>query len=90
IPTVVILLSAFISWSTMASLAVLLLLISTALYGFYLYHIWKRDWWLGALLWPVIVFQELVVLVMSIWGYARKSITWKGRTVAVDSARKTA
>jgi glycosyltransferase involved in cell wall biosynthesis len=80
-PLLTIVVYGFLGWTTVASLAVFVLLLSMMLYGFYLSHIWQRSWWLGALLWPIVVLQELILLVSSIWGYAQKSITWKNRAV---------
>lgn len=88
-PTAVVIYYALMEWTFVANLAVLMLVLSAALYAFYLYHIWQRDWWLGALLWPVIILQEFFVFISSIWGYARKSITWKGRSVVVTSGDRT-
>jgi chlorobactene glucosyltransferase len=51
------------------------------LYGSYLRLVWKRAWWLAALLWPFIVLQEIVVLVLSAERYRRKTVMWKGRSV---------
>lgn len=52
-----------------------------AVYASYTYRIHSRGWWAGALLWPVVVLQELIILLSSLIGYARHTITWKGRSV---------
>lgn len=87
VPTVTIVVYGVTEWTGVASLAVLMQLLSISLYGFYLSHIWQRDWWAGALLWPVVVLQELLIFISSAWGYARNTIVWKGRSVTV--AKKT-
>lgn len=51
------------------------------LYGSYLKKVWQRGWWMGALLWGVIVVQELVLVITSAYQYKRRRVTWKGRLV---------
>jgi chlorobactene glucosyltransferase len=52
-----------------------------ALYAAYLRWFWQKSWWLGMFLWPYIALQEFVLLVFSMVGYVRGSVTWKGRSV---------
>lgn len=47
----------------------------------YLKSTWRRGWWLGAVLWPYAVMQESVLMTLSGYKYARKSVTWKGRPI---------
>ncbi|MDX2775991.1 glycosyltransferase family 2 protein [Streptomyces caniscabiei] len=56
-------------------------------YGLYLRKIWPDRWWLGGLLWPYVILQELCLFVLSVWGYMRGSITWKGRSVTASPIR---
>ena len=51
-------------------------------FGTYTKHMWRRAWWFGALLWPLVILQELIVLFASFIGYYRHTITWKGRPVS--------
>ena len=71
-------------WSLVQIMALWQLCVFTALYGVYLSRIWRRGWWIGALLWPFIVFQELTVLVISVERYKRHRVTWKGRPIFAD------
>lgn len=74
--------SGFIlGWTITHTVALLLLFAFMATYTVYTAHMWSRGWWLGGLLWPVVIFQELILMVRSMWGYARHTITWKGRSV---------
>lgn len=57
------------------------------LYGVYTHATWQRDWWLGALCWPIVIIQELLLLMSSTWGYLRHTITWKGRLLAAPTLR---
>ncbi len=81
VPSVVLISGLFVEWSRLHSLSLLYLLLFAALYGRYTYVIWGRNWWLGPLVWPVVIFQELCVFVESVYGYARGTVTWKGRPV---------
>ncbi len=80
-----ILMTGFISgWTILQSMALWQLSVYGALYGLYLDRVWQKGWWLGVILWPLIVAQELIILVMSINRYLRHKITWKGRPVSVS------
>lgn len=68
-------------WNVPQFIALGILLASMAAYGAYLSRVWARGWWLGALLWPVIVLQEVIILLTSIDRHQRKLVTWKGRKV---------
>lgn len=73
----------FIGWMPFHALVLTLFIISMAIYGVYTFKLWgSKGWWLGALLWPVVIFQELVIFLTSVWGYVRHTVTWKGRPVA--------
>ncbi|NCO10472.1 glycosyltransferase [Candidatus Saccharibacteria bacterium] len=52
---------------------------ATLLYGLYLHRVWARGWWLGAILWPLVVLQEAVLVVASFVLYRQGRVTWKGR-----------
>ncbi|HSW78157.1 MAG TPA: glycosyltransferase family 2 protein [Candidatus Chromulinivoraceae bacterium] len=82
IPTVV-LLSAFMTgWTSLQYVFGLVLIAFMALYSMYTHIVWRQNWWLGGLLWPIIIAQELMLFVWSVEGYMRHSITWKGRPIA--------
>lgn len=68
-------------WQMYHTVALLVLGASCLLYGVYTKTIWRGFWWMGILLWPVVILQELVLLLASMIGYARGTITWKGRVV---------
>lgn len=77
-----ILLSAFVTgWLHIHTITLIILLAYCLIYGLYLMKKWVNKWWLGMWLWPYILFQELVLLVLSVVGYWSHSITWKGRNV---------
>ena len=50
-------------------------------YGIYTKNVWRHGWYFGAILWPVLVLQETILIVVSYVKYRTKSVTWKGRPV---------
>ena len=75
-------------WSLLHTLMFAVLLSFMAFYAYYAKHLWARAWLLGGLLWPIVILQEFILMAVSIWGYARHSITWKGRPVLAHSVRE--
>lgn len=51
------------------------------LYGWYTHRMWSNKGWLGFFVWPIIILQDALLFGASIAGYARGTITWKGRPV---------
>ena len=84
LPTVFIINGFIAGWTIIQSVAIWQLSVYIALYALYLHVVWEKKWWIGALLWPYIVAQELVLLVISIVGYALQTIDWKGRPVSIS------
>lgn len=82
LPTFLLISAIWTDWTLFHTGMLLLMAASMALYGLYTFNLWGRGWWLGALLWPVVIFQELCIFISSAWGYARHTVTWKGRPVA--------
>lgn len=67
--------------------AELLMIVMMALYALYARQMWQHGWWLGALLLPVLLLQELYLLAVSLLGYATHTVTWKGRSVTAPSTK---
>lgn len=59
----------------------LLCAIFCGLYGFYAKQVWNKGWILGAILWPFVLIQEILIVIVSIIKYSRRTITWKGRPI---------
>lgn len=81
-PLGVVVAALFFEWTLIHTTALALLLLSMGLYTIYTHALWTKGWWLGGLLWPFVILQELAVFIASAWGYARHTVTWKGRPVA--------
>jgi glycosyltransferase involved in cell wall biosynthesis len=84
LPTLLVVDGFIDGWSIVQIVAVWQLCVFIALYGLYQNSVLGKSWWVGALLWPYIILQELVLLVASIIGYARHTITWKDRPITTS------
>jgi len=82
LPTFGVISGLFVEWTILQGVSLALLAPGMAIYGLYTFKLWGKGWWLGALLWPIVILQELLIFVSSAWGYAHHTITWKGRPVA--------
>lgn len=80
-PTLVVLGGFVFGFGLQQAIAGCLMLLFALLYGMYLKRVWKHGWLIGALLWPVIVLQEAVLVAISMIQYNRRAVTWKGRLV---------
>lgn len=87
IPTLVILGSIIYGWTNLQTVFSLVLAAFMVLYSVYTHAMWRQNWWLGGLLWPYIILQEFVLFIWSCEGYARHTITWKGRPIAAPIAQ---
>lgn len=88
-PLVIIVSGAFTGWTLIQAIALWQLCIFIALYGFYLSKVWNKGWWIGALLWPIVIAQELVVHIVGIYRNLRHTVTWKGRPVMTKHERRS-
>jgi len=52
-----------------------------AIYGWYLRRVWNMGIILGALLWPMLLLQEIILVIASMYQYKRRTVRWKGRDV---------
>ncbi|MGH7217964.1 MAG: glycosyltransferase family 2 protein [Candidatus Microsaccharimonas sp.] len=55
------------------------------LYGLYTRRVWRKGYVLGALLWPLLIVQEISILIASVIQYKRKAVTWKGRLIRPEA-----
>lgn len=54
-------------------------------YGMYTYRVWRKGWLVGALLWPLLLIQEAVLIVVSMYKHHRNTVTWKGRPIQPEA-----
>ncbi|MEO7904370.1 MAG: glycosyltransferase [Candidatus Saccharimonadales bacterium] len=85
VPTVGLVSALWLGWTPLHAASVAFLVAFGVLYSIFTYRTWRGHWWLAILTWPFVVAQEFVLAIMSVWGYARGTITWKGRSIVVPS-----
>jgi hypothetical protein len=56
-------------------------LLYASMYGWYLRKVWNKGVFLGALLWPILLLQEIILVTASLYQYKRRTVKWKGRKV---------
>lgn len=82
IPAVVLL---YAIWAPVAALPFVLsavLYVGFALlYGTYTRQVWRHGWIIAALVWPLIVLQEMILIIASVVQYSRRTVKWKGRVI---------
>jgi len=67
--------------STLHIIGVSIAVLYAAIYGFYLKRVWNMGSILGALLLPVLLLQEIILVIASVYQYTRRTVRWKGRDV---------
>lgn len=50
-------------------------------YGIYLRSAWRTGQWIGAIVWPLILIQEAMLVIASAVQYKRGAVRWKGRSI---------
>jgi glycosyltransferase involved in cell wall biosynthesis len=88
IPNIFVIYGFVAGWSVASTLAFILSVGYVVLYALYLRHVWRKAWWVGAIVWPYILVQEIVVLGISINSYFSGTVTWKGRPITAGSTKK--
>jgi len=87
LPTVTLISAVLFGWTESQVMALWFLAAYMAVYGMYTSVVWRGNWWIGGLMWPFAILQELVLFISSMWGYARHTITWKGRLLTSSTSR---
>lgn len=85
IPQLIVLSVFWMGWTPLAAMALCVTVAFAGTYAIYTRATWGYLWWLGLFVWSIVILQELLLAVYSIVGYARQTITWKGRLVHVAS-----
>ena len=86
LPTVIAITTFFLLGDWIHVFAVVVAVLYSGMYGWYAHRVWRIGALLGALLWPIIVLQEIVLVFASVFQYKRHTVKWKGRKIM--NARK--
>jgi glycosyltransferase involved in cell wall biosynthesis len=78
----IIIISIVLGLNFIALLSTIALSVYMTLYGLYLASIERRTWLFGMLLWPAVVFQELLILIISMYKHMTHRVTWKDRPIS--------
>ena len=54
-------------------------------YGVYTRRMWRRGWWVGAIVWPLLLVQEAVLILISAIRHTRGSLQWRGRSIQPEA-----
>lgn len=79
IPTIVIISLFFIQLNLVHGIAIAVALLYAGMYGWYANRVWNKGAIVAALLWPLILLQEIILIVASVAQYKRRTVKWKGR-----------
>lgn len=74
------LVDTLLSWATII-LACVSIAVWSVVYGIYTHSAWHHGWWAGAVLWPLIVAQEIILIFSSLYAYTFRTLRWKGRSI---------
>lgn len=85
-PLIILLASIFTGWGAHQYIAVMFIIAYAGLYGAFTRKVRRHAGLIGALVWPLIVVQEVVLIIISTLQYVRKKVTWKGRRVSLHSS----
>ena len=72
-------------WQSVHTLALIAAGIFLLTYVLYVARIWKNGWLIGGVLFPVILVQELCLLLQSVYAYVTHTVTWKGRPITITA-----
>lgn len=85
LPFVVVASALFVQWMTVHSLAAVASILLLASYIIYTGQVWRRGWLVGGMLLPIILFQEILLLMQSVYAYSTGAVQWKGRPIQMPN-----
>jgi len=65
--------------------ALLLTIAMMTLYTLYAQMVWRSGWWLAPIIAPLIIVQEIALVIVSSVQYSRGRVTWKGRPLRSEA-----
>lgn len=88
-PFIIVPVGLIFGWSLLYTLALAAAFVTIINYVLYVMRIWRSNWLTGGIIIPLILAQEIILLIISVYAYATNTVTWKGRPIQ-QSARKAA
>jgi len=84
IPAAVLVGAMHIQSTIVLALGVVIFVLYACIYYVYTSRVWNKGALLGAVLWPLLLIQEAILIVASVVQYKRRTVQWKGRKVLLD------
>jgi len=81
IPAIVIISLFYVDLTIVHIVGIAIAVVYAFIYGWYLRRVWNMGSFFGALLWPVLLLQEIILIIASVSQYKRRTVRWKGRDV---------
>jgi len=81
IPTIVAINLFFVEISMLHLVGLAIVFLYAGIYGWYAHRVWNKGVLLGAILWPILLLQEIILVIASVYQYTRRTVKWKGRKV---------
>ncbi len=89
VPTLLLVFGVFSGWTMIQTVALIHIGLFVVLYGLYLRKMHNSDWWVGALLWPAVIMQEMFLHTVGMYRNLRHTVTWKGRPVMAQHGQRS-
>lgn len=86
-PIVALIAGVWTGWTVVQAAALWQLSVFVSIYALYMSYVWSKGWWLSAIMWPILLIQEIILLIVSVYRYATQQVTWKGRPVVSRPGR---
>jgi glycosyltransferase involved in cell wall biosynthesis len=84
VPLFVVVSIFFNEFGVLHIIGIVIALLYAGIYGWYLRRVWNKGVVIGALLWPVLIVQEIILVIASLYQHKRRTVKWKGRKVLVN------
>ena len=81
IPIITLLTLFFVAPHVIHVVSLVVAVVFAVLYGIYAHRVWSKGAFLGAVVWPLLLVQEIILIIASMYQYKRRSVKWKGRKI---------
>lgn len=68
-------------WNAVVATSVAIVTVFSIMYLLYTVRVWRTGWFFTPLLLPMLLLQEIAIILASMVGYEFNKITWKGRNI---------
>lgn len=68
-------------WNAVTVIAAAVVVAFSIVYMLYASRVWRKGWMIAPILFPILLLQEIAIIIASMIGYEFNRITWKGRNI---------